>query len=366
MTATTARAIGAGVVAAALWIVTSLLAHVPLAARPVSWILQVLVPGPLQDLTRLPVGPQTAVVVCGALLLGVLVAAAGTLLRGPARVPGVWLVLAVAALLVGVAMGVGQIVGLAPRLGVSFPVADAARSLGGQAWGLIVGWVPALVAGWAPDGPPRRIPGIAVGVAAPVLAAALVVATAAAAPLPYPVLGHPSVAPVPAAPTSPDVAPSGSATPSVLGYAVATTDCPVSQLVLDASGGGAASGHRAYDFQIRNTSTLPCTITGYPGIAFRGANTRPTGATVAPGRSFMEEDPGPAPVALAPGATAIAGIGWDAGAEPNDATRAQRVELTIATQLAPGAVGSASLDIVDGTAVSVTAWHAGTLDVDGG
>jgi hypothetical protein len=365
MTPTTARAIGAGVAAALLWIVTAVLAHVPPGARPASWILQVLVPGPLQDLTRLPVTPQAVVVGSGALVIGVLVAGAAALVRGAARVPAVWLVVPLAALAVGMLMGAGQIIGLAPRLGVSFPAADVARSLGGQAWGLLAGWIPALVAGWVDDAPARRIPVIVVAAAAPVLAVVLVVSAAVAAPLPYQALDRPPVSsgPTPVR-TSPDVPPPAPATPPAQRYAVATTDCPVSQLGLDASGGGAATGHRVYDFQIRNTSALTCTITGYPGIAFRGARDRATAANVAPGGSFMEEDPGPAPVTLAPGATAIAGIGWDAGAEPNDATRAQRVALTIATELPSSAVSSASFDIVDGTAVTVTAWRAGALDVE--
>ncbi|MGN6326190.1 DUF4232 domain-containing protein [Pseudolysinimonas sp.] len=359
-----ARTIGAGLLAAVLWAATALLAQVPIGPRPLGWIAQVLVPGPLVELAALPIAAQAAVVVIGALVLGVLVTGAALLARGPIRVPVVWLAVPLAAFVVGLAMGLGQVLGVSPRLGVSFPVADVARSLGVQAWGLLVGWAPAFVAGWSADGPSRRIPGTVLGVAAPLLVSALVASMAVAAPLRYAALDHRAAA-SPAAPSAPATAsPStASATP---GDDLATTDCPADRLVLAGTGGGAATGHREYDLEIRNDSGRVCRLTGYPGVVFRGAAHRVTAATVTPGRSFMAEDPGAVPVTLAPGGMAVTSLGWDAGAEPADPTASTTVELVVATGARPIDAASDPLDVVDGTTVFVTAWHAGALDGDGG
>jgi len=314
------RAIGAGALAAALWVLTSLLPWALSGGRYVAAVVLSAVPGPLRSLSATPVVVAVVVVAVGALLVGAVVAGAALLIRGRARFPVVWLAVIVAVLLAAAAMLVGQLIGLGPRPGALFARFEVPQLLGAALWGLVVGWGPALVA--VP--PPRPSP---------------------SATMP------PSSTP-----------PSGA---FAFAYPVATTDCPDGALVLDASGGGAATGHREHDLQIRNTAGVSCTITGYPGVALTGAQGRLTAATVRPGSSFMVQDPGPMPVTLAPGRTAVASIGWDAGAEPDDPTTSRGVALAIA-QGSPTLISPAdALDIVDGTTVTVTAWHAGALDPEG-
>ncbi|WP_284255554.1 DUF4232 domain-containing protein [Pseudolysinimonas kribbensis] len=123
-------------------------------------------------------------------------------------------------------------------------------------------------------------------------------------------------------------------------------------------GGDAALGHRHFAIEIRNSSTATCTLDGYPAVGFRDARGRAVAASVAPGRSFMDPDPGATPVTLAPDATALATIGWDAGAGSGDPTLARELVLRIDAGGRELSIPSGAFDVVQGTSVTVQAWHA--------
>ncbi|GMA93204.1 hypothetical protein GCM10025881_00280 [Pseudolysinimonas kribbensis] len=239
---TVGRAIAAGVLTAVLWVATALLGTVPIGARPLGWLEQVIVPGPLARIGELPVPWPQITVGAGAVLLGALIAGAALLTRGGARLPVVWLAAAVGSLIVGAVMGVGTIIGETPRLGVSYPAADVARDLGTQAWGLVLGWAPALVAGWSRDRGPLRAAGIATGAVALVAALVTGVAAGVGGPLRFAALDAAASPPATPSPTpSPPVTFSPAPLPHNV-YALASTTCPPDALVLASTGATLRSG----------------------------------------------------------------------------------------------------------------------------
>ena len=130
--------------------------------------------------------------------------------------------------------------------------------------------------------------------------------------------GSPTAAPPAASSTVAGAATSGPATSVPAGptsSAPAATPtavdarCHSADLSLKADGGGAATGHAVAVFDLVNTATRACTLTGYPGVAALGGQ----GATLvsaAHGPGFILADAPPATVMLGPGQAAYFGVEW--------------------------------------------------------
>jgi Protein of unknown function (DUF4232) len=87
--------------------------------------------------------------------------------------------------------------------------------------------------------------------------------------------------------------------------------CTTADVTVSAKDGEAGMGHRSTIYVLTNATQTPCSIDGYPGMAFLDASGNVLRGTVARG------DPGPASVLLQPGDTASYRLDWS---EANGAT----------------------------------------------
>ena len=116
----------------------------------------------------------------------------------------------------------------------------------------------------------------------------------------------------------------------------------------------AATGHRTVSIQAMNFSDLPCTLNGYPDLAFADQAGSAIDVTLVHGGSFMTTDDGAQPIEVPAGGFAITRLGWDAMA-----TADVPATYTLFSALYPGLDRGSwpiTLDIVAGGKVSVTAW----------
>ncbi|AMB58292.1 hypothetical protein AWU67_04855 [Microterricola viridarii] len=88
--------------------------------------------------------------------------------------------------------------------------------------------------------------------------------------------------------------------------------CTPEQALVLLSDRDAATGHRVQTIRAMNFSEEPCTLNGYPDIAFADAGGSEIAVTLKHGRSFMAGDAGAQAITLEPGGYAKASIGWDA------------------------------------------------------
>jgi hypothetical protein len=118
-------------------------------------------------------------------------------------------------------------------------------------------------------------------------------------------------APVTTTSTPPATSPS-TAPPSTPGSTTVTSTtgparCTTQELSLRANGGGAATGHAVADFELRNTSSRPCRMLGYPGVRVLDAS----GATMTDAQrtsGFILGDAPPAAVIVPAGQVAYFGV----------------------------------------------------------
>lgn len=238
------------------------------------------------------------------------------------------------------------------------------RAAIGAYWGLLYGWIPALVAVHGRDevveapSTTRRhaLPAIAAAfVALMLLGGAAVIGSdvtqaqvrvEAEATDPGPADG--SLRPDPQA--SGEAVPERADGPGVTGDDTCTPDRAM--ILLGSS--DAATGHRVQSVRLMNFSDAPCVITGYPDIAFGDQNGHHLDVTVEHGPSFMAQDPGAVPIEIPAGGEAVAFIGWDA-----NSTHGTLVARTMWGAIVAGEErGSWPIenDVVAGSTVSITAW----------
>ncbi|MGB3373670.1 MAG: DUF4232 domain-containing protein, partial [Microbacterium sp.] len=139
------------------------------------------------------------------------------------------------------------------------------------------------------------------------------------------------------------------------GSAVPEGACTTGNSTLMAPQPDGATGHRGQMIQLVNAADAPCTLEGYPDVAYGDQNGHLLDVTVERGGSFMAQDPGSAPITLQPGESAIAVIGWDA-----NSMHGQLVASTLWVAAHPGdarLMWDMRLDIIPGATVHVTAWH---------
>jgi len=116
----------------------------------------------------------------------------------------------------------------------------------------------------------------------------------------------------------------------------------------------AATGNRTVSIQAMNFSDVPCTLNGYPDLAFADQAGSAIDVTLVHGGSFMPTDDGAQPIEVPAGGFAVTRLGWDAMA-----TADVPATYTLYSALYPGLDRGSwpiTLDIVAGGKVSVTAW----------
>jgi len=119
-------------------------------------------------------------------------------------------------------------------------------------------------------------------------------------------------------------------------------------------GSQGAAGTIELSFELRNTSTTPCPMEGYPGAQLLAASGAELPTHVVSGGSFQFTDFSPAPVVLTPGATAYFNLAY------SDVPTGTETSCPTATEIEVTPPHASDHDVV---AVQITACAAGTLTV---
>ena len=279
-----------------------------------------------------------------------------------------WFATVAAGALVGLALDIaaawGSLGDFGPR---GLLVGDfGAAAASGALWGLVVGWMPGLLARSArasataaPLPRSRRsawlLPAAALAVIA-VVATGLASDNARTAAIEADVAARQEAEAAVTFGAMPDPSASGVPVPD---RARTSTDldaewCTPERATLLKGEPDAATGHRALPIQLMNFSDEPCVIEGYPDLAFGDQNQHLLAVTLEHGGSFMAQDPGPQRIEVPAGGYAVTVLGWDA-ASPHGAL----VTKTVYAAPTPGMTRGSwpiDLDIVEGSTVAVTAW----------
>lgn len=281
-----------------------------------------------------------------------------------------WFAAVAAGAVVGFAVDLMLALGSLPLAGLlAFSSSFADNAADGAFWGLLAGWIPALVASRGQNKSTDAVaPRTPLWLA--LVAIATVVVFVAAGTFGYRAARTASAqesAISDGATTErgalPDPYAEGEPVPTVAPDAgpLDPTWCTPDQATLLLGGFDAATGHRIQSIQLMNFSEEPCIVEGYVDIAFGDQNDHLLAVVVEPGSSFMAADPGPQRIEVPAGGYAIAHLGWDAAS-----THGALVATSLhAAQNAGMTRGSwpVELDIVEGSTVEVTAWQ---LDESGG
>ena len=282
----------------------------------------------------------------------------------------VWFCLILASFATSVLWAVGMVVAAWPPQRIAFlfrNVEDILLSAG--YWGIVWGWMSALVAVLVLRRQPRTEPALptvrphgqilGIGVVA-ILAAALVVvaprATTAnrAANLPDTGTVKPPV------PSEPPVI-YGSPTVSSSAESAESDWCHGDQVSISVGQADAATGHRALGIRLANVSEQPCVLGAYPDIAFDDATGWAVEVSAFRGGTFMTKDAGVSAFTVQPGESATASLGWNAMA-PAGSTWAGTILIAPYAGTERHKV-PAELDIVNGGVAAVTAW-SNALDIE--
>jgi hypothetical protein len=353
----------AGIAAAVLWLASGVVFAAIVWFRLYTGdVIRLLVPETIPVETwQLSLPWQVAI----PLLSTLFVAAAAAFGTGRLRTPGsepprrvlllaIWLVVVATGAVVGVLTGIGALIGNGqpPRLafiaqGLPDAIAPALY------WGLLTGWLPALVSlpprGGREASPrmPWQLPAVIALVSGVSLVAATAVVTAEARSA-----GLQGEPPSSVQEPQPDPIPTGTPPPMVAPgtYVIDPSWCTPSQLLLAAGGADAATGHRTAAVSATNVGQDPCVLPDYPDVAFADEHGVAVEAAVRHGGGFMTDDPGPAALTLQPGDMATAFLAWDAtdgrtviptlylapyaGAERQFIALAQQFDITAASEVA--------------------------------
>lgn len=325
-----------------------------------------LIPSPMQhgSFFGLPIGWAIGVHALAAVLVVAAYAVISSWFGARATFAAGWLSAVLAGFVVGGVLDLGDFVAWLGDFGIRGALGTMGTAPLTVFWALVVGWIPALVV----RGPRADGRGWMVTVT--------VIAAAAALALPFVAQGaHAAVQaqlredqaaaaaeaeanadPDGAAPRDPTA--QGEPVPTVAptGAAASADACTAENATIMAPAPDAATGHRLVSLQLVNISDEPCTLDGYPDVAFGDQNAHVLDVTVEHGSSFMATDPGPTAIELIPGASARAGIAWDANSVHGQLAAR---ELWVAPFAgAARSLWDVSLDIIPGATVSVTAWEA--------
>ncbi|WP_354496459.1 DUF4232 domain-containing protein [Mycetocola sp. 2940] len=229
----------------------------------------------------------------------------------------------------------------------------AERVAGAAQWGLIFGWIPALLAvaldgAGRPERPvfTRRV--IAIPAAGLFLLAA--VGLTVAAPLAYAAMQ----AQIPTE-AVPEPAPTGTPVPPVApgDWQADPLWCTSGQLEMSAGVPDAALGSRALVLRAENVSDAACIVEGYPDVAFADEFSSALDVAVDHGGSMLSDDPGVTRIDVQPGAAVVSTLGW--AAMPTAGQDAAGWLHVASHHGAERQMIVVETDITGGT-VSVTAW----------
>ena len=295
-----------------------------------------------------------------------------------ARFALAWFAIVLAGGAAGLAQDLATIVGAfpAPRLRMLLDGLGTDATVGAW-WGVVQGWLPALLVRRSTTGPVASLSGPddrtspatrppvrrrqAVLVTTAVVAVAAVVATGAHGQRAARVASAQEAAVAegadPGLGALPDPYAEGTPVPTLDPERDPDRDpswCTRDQAMLLLGDTGAATGHRSQTLRLTNFTDAPCVVEGYPDVAFADQNRNELAVTVEQGGSFLAEDPGYDQFELPAGASAVTTLGWDAGAT-SDALVARTL---FAAPFATDERGSwpVELDVVEGSVVHVTAW----------
>ena len=355
------RAVLPAVVAALLWLVSGgleLLGRQTLSG-PVRHVLSIIAPEtiPVQLLTA-PAPWGFLMITLSMLGIAASYAALAALVRRqqpgstPTAFAAYWLVAVASGTLVAATPVVVDLVVAVVKQETPFGFSD--EHLAGIAhWGLVFGWIPALVA-VALDAAGREgrraydrrmvaIPAVALFLLA---ATGLTVATPQAyAAVQAQIPTEPAPEPAPTGTPVPLVAP-GDWQPDPLW-------CTSGQLEMTAGVPDAALGSRGLVMHARNVSDAACVVESYPDVAFADEFSSAIDVNVDHGGGMLSEDPGVTRIELQPGAEVISALTWSA--MPTQGLNAAGWLYIAAFHGAERQQMVVETDITGGT-VSVTAW----------
>lgn len=226
-------------------------------------------------------------------------------------------------------------------------------------WGLLWGWIPAVLAVAlsgvpSPRGRARGVLVLCVGlvIAAAVAATALAAATRGAAHSASTEVAQPEPTEqaTPPAATDPPSEVASSAAPDFPGR------CSEDDVVVTIAGSDAATGTRYLALEVRNVSSRACDVNGLPDLAFASPDGNAIRPMIEPREhSSVGEPIGPDPVTLEPAGIARADLVWRA-------PTGRPSELTVLMAPWPGAQRTTAtelLDVVDGGEMTLTPWYLG-------
>jgi hypothetical protein len=375
------RLLASSAIAAALWVLFAV----------VRWVLS-QVQGPAAQLAALvpavvPSGlmwAETGIWVILVLVIGGFavalahVAFTAAASRAGSLLVSAWFATIAAGALVGLALDLAAVweslADFGPRGLLVGEFGTAAAS--GALWGLVVGWIPSLVAR-APasvaagaDQPPSPVLRPAWPVPAAAVAVIAVVITgvfadnARTAAIEAEVAARQEAEAAATFGAVPDPDATGVPVPDKAN--VPSTDltpewCTPEKAMLLKGEPDAATGHRGLPIRLMNFSDEPCVIEGYPDVAFEDQNQHLLAVTIEHGGSFMAQDPGPQYIEVPAGGYAVSVLGWDA-ASPHGALVTKAVYAAPTAGMTRGS-WPIELDIVEGSTVAVTAWAIDTNPV---
>ncbi|MDP9983879.1 hypothetical protein J2W14_003302 [Pseudarthrobacter oxydans] len=319
------------------------------------------------------------------LLLRLLVSRPADRIDNRTAMMSVWLCVVLASFFTSVLWSAGSISAQwpPPRMAMVFDGAGPSLLAAGY-WGIVWGWIPALVwirvaaarsrngddgdnavSGGGPDGlhlprtaatgPQRPRARLGILLAATAVCGVLLVAAA-------PLSGAATRAAANAAQVRPAPSPSPTEQPVVYGSPTVgplqqTPDpswCSSEQVAISLGEPDAATGHRGMPIRLVNSGTVPCVLNAYPDVAFDDTGGWAMDILTVRGGSFMTTDPGPRAITVAPGAAAQAALGWNAMAGAGD-TRVGAILVAPFSGAARTRL-PADLDMISGGYVAVTGW----------
>lgn len=167
-----------------------------------------------------------------------------------------------------------------------------------------------------------------------------------------------TTAPAAASPTTPSTSDEqGQGAAKTSGRPVQPDRCHTSMLAASFENLEAGAGQRDVSLVLRNISTQPCNVFGYPGMQLQEADGRPVPTTLERNADRMPEL-----IRLAPGTSAVSTLEWTAinsGSEPDGACEptADHAEITPPDERDPLMVAWGMGAVCDEGAVRVGSFH---------
>lgn len=337
--------------------------------------VDLIAPSPLrQTLSRIPQPWPLLVAVLWALAIAVLTFVLLRWVRARTTRPGsdpaapgfaaTWLCVGFASLLTTLLASGGLIIAQWPPARLAWIFQDLQPALAAAAyWACLYGWIPAAVPllgkyrrGRRPRAAAPRIgPGLLASVTVCVLLIGSVVLARTAGL-------QANQTPTPVATPTPSYVIYGSPDRSAATVSAGPNWCAGEQVSLNWGEPEAATGHRALVIELRNDSETSCVLNSYPDVAFDDSNGSIMDVLVVHGGSFMTQDHGVEEILLEPGDRAVSYLGWNAMAGAGDTRVGSLLVAPYAGALRQKA--PADLDIINGGALTISAWEAAAMDTE--